>query len=284
MGGLMDYKARFYSPYINHFTQPDTIVPNPINPQLLNRYSYVGNRPLNFNDPSGHDLVDKIKQKKHAYGKTWKYFSKEWNRDGSLPIFLEKKWSLEDKIQRGSLSGVDVLLAVANAYNINLPRADHWVYEDNIIDKWGGRTYGWAIRSPEENYSTWTAGRLKFKVAYDSFVMISGETIPFCKFNIACVANIMAHEAAHSWIESKIDDTGGWRFIKNQYEVDANEELLADSISVSLFGDPVGRMKEHEADMKAYCTDYNYTCDQYQMRIENAYGIQLPDLAVLISP
>jgi RHS repeat-associated protein len=54
MGGLMDYKARFYSPYINHFTQPDTVVPNPINPQLLNRYSYVSNRPLNFNDPSGH--------------------------------------------------------------------------------------------------------------------------------------------------------------------------------------------------------------------------------------
>jgi hypothetical protein len=50
----MDYRARFYSPYLNHFTQPDTIVPNPINPQLLNRYSYVGNRPLNFNDPSGH--------------------------------------------------------------------------------------------------------------------------------------------------------------------------------------------------------------------------------------
>jgi len=42
------------SPYINHFIQPDTIIPNPSNPQSLNRYSYVSNRPVNFNDPTGH--------------------------------------------------------------------------------------------------------------------------------------------------------------------------------------------------------------------------------------
>jgi RHS repeat-associated protein len=55
MGGIMDYKARFYSPYLNRFLQPDSIIPNPANPQNWNRYSYVYNRPLNFNDPSGHD-------------------------------------------------------------------------------------------------------------------------------------------------------------------------------------------------------------------------------------
>ena len=32
----------------------DTIVPDPTNPQSLNRYSYVRNNPVNFNDPSGH--------------------------------------------------------------------------------------------------------------------------------------------------------------------------------------------------------------------------------------
>jgi hypothetical protein len=42
------------SSYINHFLQPDTLVPDPSNPQSLNRYSYVENRPVNFNDPTGH--------------------------------------------------------------------------------------------------------------------------------------------------------------------------------------------------------------------------------------
>lgn len=52
--GLMDYNARFYSPTLGRFTQPDTIVPDPSNPQSLNRFSYVNNSPILFNDPSGH--------------------------------------------------------------------------------------------------------------------------------------------------------------------------------------------------------------------------------------
>jgi RHS repeat-associated protein len=54
MGGIMDYKARFYSPYITQFSQPDSIVPNAYNPQSLNRYSYANNNPLRYTDPSGH--------------------------------------------------------------------------------------------------------------------------------------------------------------------------------------------------------------------------------------
>lgn len=33
---------------------PDVIVPDAVNPQSYNRYSYVENRPLNFSDPTGH--------------------------------------------------------------------------------------------------------------------------------------------------------------------------------------------------------------------------------------
>jgi RHS repeat-associated protein len=49
MGRLMDYKARFYDPYLNRFIQPDTIVPNSSNSQSLNRYAYVLNNPILFN-------------------------------------------------------------------------------------------------------------------------------------------------------------------------------------------------------------------------------------------
>ncbi len=37
--------------------QADTIVPEPGNPQSLNRYSYVGNNPIVYNDPTGHCIV-----------------------------------------------------------------------------------------------------------------------------------------------------------------------------------------------------------------------------------
>ncbi|MEM9774924.1 MAG: RHS repeat-associated core domain-containing protein [Chloroflexota bacterium] len=38
----------------NRFLTPDTIVPEPANPQSWNRYSYVHNNPINLVDPSGH--------------------------------------------------------------------------------------------------------------------------------------------------------------------------------------------------------------------------------------
>jgi RHS repeat-associated protein len=54
--GLMDYVARFYDPILGRFVQADTIVPGAGNPMARDRYAYVNNSPLNYNDPSGHML------------------------------------------------------------------------------------------------------------------------------------------------------------------------------------------------------------------------------------
>jgi len=54
--GLMDYKARFYSPALKRFIQPDSLILG-TRSQSKNRYSYVGNNPINANDPSGHICV-----------------------------------------------------------------------------------------------------------------------------------------------------------------------------------------------------------------------------------
>ena len=52
--GLIYMNARYYMPEIGRFISPDTIVPEPANPQSFNRYSYVLNSPMNYTDPSGH--------------------------------------------------------------------------------------------------------------------------------------------------------------------------------------------------------------------------------------
>ena len=44
--GLYWYASRAYDPEIGRFVSPDPIVPEPGNPQSLNRYSYVYNNPL----------------------------------------------------------------------------------------------------------------------------------------------------------------------------------------------------------------------------------------------
>jgi RHS repeat-associated protein len=53
-GGLYFYNARYYDPALGRFISADTIVPQPGNPQSLNRYSYALNNAVRFTDPSGH--------------------------------------------------------------------------------------------------------------------------------------------------------------------------------------------------------------------------------------
>ena len=52
--GLLYYGARYYDPALMRFVQADTLVPEPGNPQALNRYAYVYNNPLKYTDPTGH--------------------------------------------------------------------------------------------------------------------------------------------------------------------------------------------------------------------------------------
>jgi RHS repeat-associated protein len=52
--GLYFYKARWYDPASAHFTQADTLIPEPGNPMALDRYAYVMNNPLKYTDPTGY--------------------------------------------------------------------------------------------------------------------------------------------------------------------------------------------------------------------------------------
>ena len=63
--GIFFMKTYFFTPqqsasssYINRFVQPDSIIPDGANPQAFNRYSYVMNSPIGYNDPTGHKACD----------------------------------------------------------------------------------------------------------------------------------------------------------------------------------------------------------------------------------
>lgn len=58
--GLYNYGARLYDPELGRFLSRDTIVPDYLNPQALNRYVYALNNPLRYNDPTGHSWDDVV--------------------------------------------------------------------------------------------------------------------------------------------------------------------------------------------------------------------------------
>ena len=73
--GLYYYGARYYDPEIARFTQADTIVQAPYDPQSLNRYAYCRNNPLRYTDPTGHSFWDKVKK---IFKKIGRFFKKNW--------------------------------------------------------------------------------------------------------------------------------------------------------------------------------------------------------------
>jgi RHS repeat-associated protein len=93
LDGLYFYGARWYDPYLNRWIQPDSIVPQPGNPQSLNRFAYCLNNPLRYTDPTGHWTEEQLEQ---ALGKDWreKYFGKGAvfeNRDKLLQFLISDK-------------------------------------------------------------------------------------------------------------------------------------------------------------------------------------------------
>jgi RHS repeat-associated protein len=97
--GLYYYNARWYDPYITHFNQPDSIVPDPYNPQAYNRYAYALNNPIRYNDPSGHETCmddfywdgqchDEATYLKKTIEENYLwYLEGEWDLDELLVIF-----------------------------------------------------------------------------------------------------------------------------------------------------------------------------------------------------
>lgn len=64
--GLMYYGAKYYSPEYRIFVPLDTLLPDPYNPQALNRYANALNNQVKYTDPSGHYVEIAIDLAFHA--------------------------------------------------------------------------------------------------------------------------------------------------------------------------------------------------------------------------
>lgn len=80
--GLYYYNARYYDPLLHKFIQADTIVPDPSNPQTLNRYAYVNNNPLKYIDPTGHETEQVQNSSSCTTGDDWCWQNRWYNAHG----------------------------------------------------------------------------------------------------------------------------------------------------------------------------------------------------------
>jgi RHS repeat-associated protein len=86
--GLDYMNARFYDSELGQFTAADSIVPNPYQPQTLNRYAFTnGDGGINAEDPSGH-MSMRVEQKKERDQESRSAYARAYNlscQSESLP-------------------------------------------------------------------------------------------------------------------------------------------------------------------------------------------------------
>ena len=83
--GLVHMNGRVYDPMIGRFGQADPVTEDPMGSQGWNRYSYVGNSPVNFTDPSGYCFMGCF-----------------WNKAlRGLGNLLDNRHDTEDRTKRG---------------------------------------------------------------------------------------------------------------------------------------------------------------------------------------
>jgi RHS repeat-associated protein len=82
--GLVYLRARYYSSYLNRFVSPDTIIPDPAQPQKWNLYTYVLNNPANRTDPSGLCEAEDWE--------CWAVYNQIVQEFPSLPVEFEKMY------------------------------------------------------------------------------------------------------------------------------------------------------------------------------------------------
>ena len=65
--GQYDFHFRGYKSDWGMFTQPDTLIQNVYDPQMLNRYSFERNNPYRYTDPTGHQSMNYAEQVNSNY-------------------------------------------------------------------------------------------------------------------------------------------------------------------------------------------------------------------------
>jgi len=71
LGGIYWFQSRWFDPTLGRFMSPDTIVPTQTQgTQAWDRYAFVNNNPVRYNDPSGHMVTQDDGGTKKSYEQT----------------------------------------------------------------------------------------------------------------------------------------------------------------------------------------------------------------------
>ena len=127
------YEARHYGINLRKFTQVDTKGPKVIDPQNLNKYVYVNNNPIKYNDPSGNEKVIVLNDREGASGAGHEAILIE--RDGKY-YYFSKTYRDKTKMVTGSVTRreIEIFKSYKDALRALTIKKDHKYDEIYIIN------------------------------------------------------------------------------------------------------------------------------------------------------
>ena len=124
--GLIYMNARYYVPSLGRFASADTLIPNPVNPQAFNRFSYTYNNPLNYTDPSGHDPANCADGDVYCVAQYYGY-QPDWSKFSSDPFQDVLNYTLyllgKTKDSNANYTDADALIDILT-YSLNRAGGD----------------------------------------------------------------------------------------------------------------------------------------------------------------
>jgi len=194
--GLYDYGARPYAPALGRFISADTLVPNPGNPQSLNRYAYVLGNPLRLVDPSGHKYCDSFDANGRCVSENeafWVRFRGGWGGDYMVAVQsgTEKVGAALADALNGSARERRAWIATGDR-PVTAQEAFQLVYGNNRLvfrHIEGDPIAGWA-----ETHLDWAGnGCYRGEICYDESIFIGSGLASFQRWGPHNVVHELGH-------------------------------------------------------------------------------------------
>lgn len=215
--------------------------------------------PIRYSDPSGHMASECGQDKSECGGSEENVIKVLINAGANKPQFR-----------------LQAMKVIAKVKGIHTAPGDHWNYA-NYISHGATPAYGWTPSRPDDPYYD-SNGNVQ--TANDESVYLTSAGFDTCKMNIECIAGIMAHEATHSWVELKVEQSSTTGQTRTSGYI-IPEEMLADAVAMDM-GDPTKLLTNHYYEKAGVCSgQFGNACSPISM-LESFYGISLSNISQLV--
>jgi RHS repeat-associated protein len=178
--GLIFMNARYYDPVLGSFLSPDTLVPEPGQPEGYNRYAYANGNPLRFIDPSGHASC--AAGDNACWQQEWQWNNRWYEAHGYFWNGGTSHWSNTGRARFADEEILDQTVAEAGIAWDSMPEDEAWTFGRKAKVATGIVAFGRRLASGSANglarLAVLVGGRATMSIMFGGNLLCRGGAVP----------------------------------------------------------------------------------------------------------